>query len=49
VPLRFNVELSKAPSKMGENPEVVVCEALSRLVQVTVVPAEIVKLSSAKF
>ena len=46
APFLLSVELSKAPSKLGEIPEVAVCGTLSRLVQVTVVPTEMVKLSN---
>ena len=49
MPFGLIVGLSKAPSKLGENPEVAVWGTLSLLVQVTVVPAEIVKDSSVKF
>ena len=40
--------LSHSPELVGETPAVVVCGALSPLIQVTVVPATIVRSSSSK-
>ena len=48
VPFGLIVGLSNAPSKLGENPEVAVWGTLSLLVQVTVVPVEIVNVSNVK-